>query len=150
MIGLAWNLRRKLPVVALLLSPVEPLPVEFVAGGEGRPDEDEGAVGLSGGSGRSGRSGRLTLLFSLGGNDPRKIADKGRLEDEEMSGRGVITAQAANHKPQGEREKLIVLAVENSEQKVGIRRARRRGKRRVNNKASGRRATIVGIPRLYV
>lgn len=86
-------------MVALLLSPVEPLPVEFVAGGEGRPDELDAAPGLSGGS---GRSGILILLSSLGGNDngPRKIADKGRLEDEEMSGRGVIRARAANHEPQ--------------------------------------------------
>lgn len=81
-------------MVALLLSPVEPLPVEFVAGGEGRPDDVDAAPGLSGGSGRSG-----SLLSSCGGNDPRKIADKGRLE-EEMNGRGVITARAANHEPQ--------------------------------------------------
>jgi len=76
-----------------LLSPVEPLPVEFVAGGEGRPDEVDAALGLSGGSGRSG------MICSLGSNDPRKIADKGRLE-EEMSGRGVITAWKAIHQPQ--------------------------------------------------
>lgn len=77
---------RRLPALALLLSPVEPLPVELVAGGEGRPDELDAALGLSGGSGRSG------MICPLGGNDPRKMADKGRLEEEEMSGRGVITA----------------------------------------------------------
>lgn len=76
---------RRLPADVLLLSPVEPLPVELVAGGEGRPDELDTALGLSGGS------EKLGMTCSLGGNDPRKMADKGRLE-EEMSGRGVITA----------------------------------------------------------
>lgn len=85
---------RRLPAVALLLSPVEPLPVELVAGGEGRPDELDTALELSGSSGKSG------MICSLDGNDPRKMADKGRLEEEEMSGRGVITAWEANHQPQ--------------------------------------------------
>lgn len=81
-----------LPEFALLLSPVEPLPVELVAGGEGRP-EGETAPGLSGGS---GRSGMLASLGSLGGNDPRNIADKGRLE-EGMSERGGIRNSTAGH-----------------------------------------------------
>lgn len=46
-----------------------------------------------------------------------------------------------NHK---EEKGLIVFAAGNSERKVEIRRARRRGKRRVKNKIGGRRATIVG------
>lgn len=81
-----------LPEFALLLSPVEPLPVELVAGGEGRP-EGETAPGLSGGS---GRSGMLASLGSLGGNDPRNIADKGRLE-EGTSERGGIRNSTAGH-----------------------------------------------------
>jgi hypothetical protein len=47
-----------------------PLPVEFVAGGDGRPDPFEFAPGLGG----AGKSGML-----LGW--PMNIADKGRLED---------------------------------------------------------------------
>jgi hypothetical protein len=47
-----------------------PLPVEFVAGGDGRPEPLDEAPGLGGG----GKSGTL-----LGW--PIKIADKGRLED---------------------------------------------------------------------
>lgn len=53
----------------VLPSPAPPLPVEFVAGGEGSPDED---VGLEGGSGKSGS----WLLGTL----PMNIADNGRLE----------------------------------------------------------------------
>lgn len=83
-----------LPEFALPLSPVEPLPVELVAGGEGNP-EGEATPGLSGGSGRSGIS--VSLGF-LGGNDPRNIADKGRLE-EATSERGGIRVSAAGHEP---------------------------------------------------
>lgn len=83
-----------LPEFALRLSPVEPLPVELVAGGDGNP-EGEIAPGLSGGS---GRSGILVSLGSLGGNDPRNIADKGRLE-EATSERGGIRVGAAGHQP---------------------------------------------------
>lgn len=83
-----------LPKFALLLSPVEPLLVELVAGGDGKP-EVETAPGLSGGS---GRAGILTSLGSLGGNDPRNIADKGRLE-EATSERGGIRVNATNHQP---------------------------------------------------
>lgn len=54
---------RRLPLFSVL-----PLPVEFVAGGEGRPEPLEAAPGL-GGSGKSG-----ILAF-----EPRKIADEGRL-----------------------------------------------------------------------
>lgn len=83
-----------LPEFALLLSPVEPLPVELDAGGDGSP-EGETAPGLSGGS---GRSGILASLGSLGGSDPRNIADKGRLE-EAASERGGIRVGAAGHQP---------------------------------------------------
>lgn len=83
-----------LPEFALLLSPVEPLPVELDAGGEGNP-EGETAAGLSGGS---GRTGILASLGSLGGNDPRNIADKGRLE-EATSERGGIRVRTAGHQP---------------------------------------------------
>lgn len=104
-----------LPEFALLLSPVEPLPVELVAGGEGRP-EGETAPGLSGGS---GRSGMLASLGSLGGNDPRNIADKGRLE-EGTSERGGIRVGAVDHQPRRARKKedLVVVVVVNSEQEV--------------------------------
>lgn len=57
------------------LSPALPLPVELVAGGEGRPewlDEDPGL----GGSGRSGSSEDEDVEGA--GPSPRKIADKGR------------------------------------------------------------------------
>jgi hypothetical protein len=52
-----------------VLPSAPPLPVEFVAGGEGSPDEE---FGLEGGSGRSG-----SWLF---GTLPMNIADNGRLE----------------------------------------------------------------------
>ena len=65
------------------LSPALPLPVELVAGGEGRPEFVDDAPGL-GGSGRSGRSeGEGT------GSAPRKMADKGRRFDAKEV-RGVI------------------------------------------------------------
>ena len=66
----------------MLRSPTLPLPVEFVAGGEGRPDALDEVLGL-GGSGRSGRVGGVSLV------DPMKIADKGR-DLEACTGRGVI------------------------------------------------------------
>lgn len=55
----------------MLLSSTLPLPVEFVAGGDGSPEstEDEGL----GGSGRSGMAGGEGF-----GVDPMNIADKGR------------------------------------------------------------------------
>lgn len=81
--------RRMLPVWALWLSPVEPLPVELVAGGDGRPDEPETEVGLSGGGEISG------MLISFGGNEPRNIADKGRREVD----REVITTNKTGHQP---------------------------------------------------
>lgn len=56
-----------------LSSPTLPLPVELVAGGEGKPEPIE-TLGLGGGSGRSG-VGRELVLES---RDPMKIADKGR------------------------------------------------------------------------
>ena len=58
------------------LSPVLPLPVELVAGGEGRPELVDAAPGL-GGSGRSGSS-EDEEDEGAGGPSPRKIADKGR------------------------------------------------------------------------
>ena len=59
----------------LLLSPVDPLPVELVAGGEGRPElVVESALGLSGGGGSSG-------MLSEEGREPKKIADKGRFDE---------------------------------------------------------------------
>jgi len=57
------------------LSPILPLPVEFVPGGEGRPEREE-APGL-GGSGRSGSSEDVEVEREVGPS-PRKIADKGR------------------------------------------------------------------------
>jgi hypothetical protein len=67
----------------VLLSPVLPLPVELVAGGEGNPDgleggEDGDPPGL-GGSGRSGRlEGGVIPMWGDAAARPRKIADKGR------------------------------------------------------------------------
>ena len=66
----------------MLPSPTLPLPVELVAGGDGRPEALEDVLGL-GGSGRSGRAGELEPA------DPMKIADKGR-DLEACTGRGVI------------------------------------------------------------
>jgi hypothetical protein len=63
-------------------SPV--LPVEFVAGGEGRPELSDAAPGLGGGCGKSGN-----LLLGVG-PEPRKIADKGRDLFEAKEGRVVI------------------------------------------------------------
>jgi len=51
-------------------SPVLPLPVEFVAGGEGRPELFDAAPGLGGGSGKSGK-----LLART--QNPRKLRTKG-------------------------------------------------------------------------
>lgn len=62
-----WRILPKLVVS----SPVLPLPVEFVAGGEGRPELFDAAPGLGGGSGKSGK------LFGED-TEPKKIADKGR------------------------------------------------------------------------
>jgi hypothetical protein len=62
---------RTLPKLAVS-SPVLPLPVEFVAGGEGRPELSEAAPGLGGGS---GKSGNLLLGVDM---EPRKMADNGR------------------------------------------------------------------------
>ena len=61
------------------LSPVLPLPVELVAGGEGRPECVDAAAGL-GGSGRSGRS-EVEEVEEAVGPSPRKIADRGRRLD---------------------------------------------------------------------
>ena len=74
------------PVVVFRESPATlPLPVEFVAGGEGNPElvEErlEAAPGL-GGSGRSGMVDELLIAeFMLVEEEaePRKIADIGRL-----------------------------------------------------------------------
>jgi hypothetical protein len=65
------------------LSPALPLPVELVAGGEGRPECVDDAPGL-GGSGRSGRADGEGV-----GSAPRKIADSGRRFDAREE-RGVI------------------------------------------------------------
>ena len=74
-----------LPAVLLRESPPTlPLPVEFVAGGEGNPElveeRFEAAPGL-GGSGRSGMLDELLIVvFMLEEEpEPRKIADIGRL-----------------------------------------------------------------------
>jgi hypothetical protein len=61
------------------LSPVLPLPVELVAGGEGRPEWLDEVPGL-GGSGRSGSS-EGDDVEGARGPSPRKIADKGRRLD---------------------------------------------------------------------
>lgn len=69
------------------LSPVLPLPVELVAGGDGRPEWVDEAPGL-GGSGRSGRS-EDEEDEGTAGPSPRKIADNGR-RLVEKDGRDVI------------------------------------------------------------
>ena len=65
---------RTLPKL-VVSSPVLPLPVEFVAGGDGKPEplpeSLDSAPGLGGGSGNDGR------LFGEE-IEPKKIADKGR------------------------------------------------------------------------
>ena len=73
------------PAVLLRESPPTlPLPVEFVAGGEGNPElvdeRFEAAPGL-GGSGRSGILDELLIAVLMLGEEPepRKIADIGRL-----------------------------------------------------------------------
>lgn len=63
-----WRILPKLVVS----SPVLPLPVELVAGGEGSPELLEEPPGLGGGSGKSGN------LLLGDGPDPKKIADSGR------------------------------------------------------------------------
>ena len=74
-----------LPVVLLRESPPTlPLPVEFVAGGEGNPELVEEGFEAAPGLGGSGRSGMLDELlifvFILEAEvEPRKIADSGRL-----------------------------------------------------------------------
>lgn len=82
---LGASLLLTLPAVLLRESPPTlPLPVEFVAGGEGNPElveeRFEEAPGL-GGSGRSGMLGELlVVVFMLEEEpEPRKIADIGRL-----------------------------------------------------------------------
>lgn len=74
--------RRRILPAFVLLSPVLPLPVEFVAGGEGKPEPLD-PPGL-GGSGKSG----ILAENEEDGEEPRKMADKGRLCLKE--GRGVI------------------------------------------------------------
>ncbi len=64
---------RTLPEL-VLSSPLLPLPVEFVAGGEGRPDGEPGLE--SGGSGSLGKSGGEAVEVEP--RDPMYIADKGR------------------------------------------------------------------------
>jgi hypothetical protein len=73
--------------IASRLSPVLPLPVELVAGGEGRPECVDAVPGL-GGSGRSGSSEDEEDEEAVGPS-PRKIADKGRRLDA-MEERDVI------------------------------------------------------------
>lgn len=80
------GLRLTLPA----LSPTLPLPVEFVAGGEGRPESlEEESPGL-GGSGKSGMKVEVELL------EPRKIADTGRLVDTGRGGREVIARRSSS------------------------------------------------------
>ena len=58
-------------------SPKLPLPVELVAGGDGRPEDEPGLD--SGGSGRFGRSGGVAVLaVELEPAEPMKMADEGR------------------------------------------------------------------------
>ena len=75
------------PAVLLLESPPTlPLPVEFVAGGEGNPELVEERLEAAPGLGGSGRSGMLDevliVVFMLEEEvevEPRKMADSGRL-----------------------------------------------------------------------
>lgn len=75
-----------LPMVLLRESPPTlPLPVEFVAGGEGNPELVEEIFDAAPGLGGSGKSGMLDELLIVEfrlvkeGAWPRKIADIGRL-----------------------------------------------------------------------
>lgn len=79
--GGRWRTLPKLVVS----SPVLPLLVEFVAGGDGKPELEplDAAPGLGGGSGRAGRWLGVEM-------EPKKIADKGRDLFEEKEGRAVI------------------------------------------------------------
>ena len=70
------------------LSPLLPLPVEFVAGGEGKPEEE---FGLLGGSGRSGSFVSIELA------EPTYIADDGRFLVA-STGRGVIGAEGSRRR----------------------------------------------------
>lgn len=73
---------RTLPKL-VVSSPVLPLPVELVAGGDGNPEPFESAPGLGGGSGKVGKLfGEVT--------EPKKIADKGRDLEEPKDGLAVI------------------------------------------------------------
>ena len=60
----------------VLSSPTLPLPVELVAGGEGRPGDEPGP-GL-GGSGSLGRSEDAVLDAEEEASEPMKMADRGR------------------------------------------------------------------------
>ena len=76
------GLLRTLPAVLLRESPPTlPLPVEFVAGGDGNPELVEERFEGLGGSGRSGILEELLIVvFMLEEEvEPRKIADIGRL-----------------------------------------------------------------------
>jgi hypothetical protein len=65
-----------------------PLPVELVAGGEGKPDLDiSGEPSGLGGSGNLGKSGGVEM--EVDPSEPMKIADKGRWL-RVIVGRGVI------------------------------------------------------------
>ena len=73
-----------LTLAAVLLRespPTLPLPVEFVAGGEGNPELVEERFPGLGGSGRSGMLDELLIdvLMLEEEVEPRKIADSGRL-----------------------------------------------------------------------
>lgn len=57
-----------------LSSPTLPLPVELVAGGEGRPEPFDDALGLAG---RTGSSGGEAVEFES--SEPINMADRGRL-----------------------------------------------------------------------
>ena len=78
---------RTLPVF-VLSSPILPLPVELVAGGEGRPEDEPGLDAK--GSGNLGRSGGDAVLeVEFEPSEPIKMADKGRCLCVKC-GRGVI------------------------------------------------------------
>ncbi len=68
-------------------SPVLPLPVEFVAGGEGRPEPFE--LVLATGLGGSGKSGRFGGEDMYRGSLPKYTAESGRFPVE-LIGRGDI------------------------------------------------------------
>lgn len=71
-----WEGRLRTPPALVLSSPLLPLPVELVPGGDGRPVSAMGDPSGLGGSGSLGRSGGVELEEEP--RDPMKMAETGR------------------------------------------------------------------------